>query len=96
MIRKDTLTKRIELRLLSINDLVAAEAKYHVTCRKNFENPFSVSTPGRPAKRDNQENFEKAFIATENDMDLYQNKCNGTEEMFLFKVGFNSLIKILS
>ena len=31
MIRKDTLTKRIELRLLSINDLVAAEAKYHVT-----------------------------------------------------------------
>ena len=27
---------------------------------------------------------------------VYQNKYNGTEEMFLFKVGFNSLIKILS
>ena len=69
-IRKDNLPKRIELRLLSINDLVAAEARYLVTCRMNFDNPFSVSTPGRPTERDKQENFEKASIAMENDMEL--------------------------
>ena len=70
-IRKADLAKRIELRLLSINDLVDAEAGYHVRYRKNFENPFSVSTPGRLVKRDKQENFEKACIAMENDMELY-------------------------
>ena len=44
-IRKDTLAKRIELRLLLTNDLVAAAARHYITCRKNFENPFSVNTP---------------------------------------------------
>ena len=69
-IKKDDLAKRIELRLLSINDSVAAEVRY-VTCRTNFENPFSVSTLGRPVERDKQENFEKACIAMENNMELY-------------------------
>ena len=64
-IRKDDLAKHIELRLLQINDLVAAEARYHVTYKKNSENAFSVSTPGRPVKRDKQK-FEKACIAVEN------------------------------
>ena len=68
---KNDLAKCIELRLLSINDLVAAEARYHVTCRKNFENPFSVSAPGRPVEHDKKENFEKACIAVENYMELY-------------------------
>ena len=51
--------------------MVAVEARYHVTCRKNFENPFLVCTSGRPVKCDKQENFEKARIAMENDMELY-------------------------
>ena len=70
-IRKDDLVKRIELHFQSINDLVAAEARCHITCRKNFENPFSVSTPVRPVERDKQENFEKICIAMENDMEVY-------------------------
>ena len=70
-IRKDDLAKPIELRLRSINDLVPAEERYQVTCRKNFEKPFSVSTPGRPVERDKQENFEKVCIAMENEMELY-------------------------
>ena len=51
--------------------MVAVEARYHVTCRKNFENPFLVCTSGRPVECDKQENFEKARIAMENDMELY-------------------------
>ena len=64
-IRKDDLAKCIELRLLSINDLVAAEARYHVTRRKNCGILFSVSTPGRQVECDTQNNFEKACIAME-------------------------------
>ena len=44
-IRKYNLAKRIELRLLLTNDLVAAEARHYITCRKNCQNPFSVNTP---------------------------------------------------
>ena len=71
---KGNLAKNIELRLILINELVAAEARYHITCRKKFEKPFSVSTPGRPVERDKQENFEKACIAVENDMVWYMEK----------------------
>ena len=39
-IRKYNLAKRIELRLLLTNDLVAAEARHYITCRKNCQNPF--------------------------------------------------------
>ena len=39
-IKKDNLGRRIGLWLLSINNFVAAEARYHVTGRANFENPF--------------------------------------------------------
>ena len=70
-IRKGNLAKNIEFRLLWINELVAAEARYHITCKMKFEKPFSVSTPGRPVERDKQENFEKACIALENDMELF-------------------------
>ena len=48
-IRKGDLAKQTERCVLYINDFVAAEARYHVTYRKNFENHFSVSTPGRPS-----------------------------------------------
>ena len=67
-IRKNDLAERIELRLLSINDLAAAEARYHVTCRKNFENPFSVSAPSRPVEI-SKKIFEKTCM--ENDMELF-------------------------
>ena len=73
-IRKDGLAKHIEFRLLQINDLVAAEARYHVTYKQKSENAFSVSTPGRPVERDKQENFEKTCIAVENDMVWYMEK----------------------
>ena len=56
-IREDNLAKRTELSLLSINGLVAAEARYHVTCRKNFEDLFSENTPGRLVEQEKQENF---------------------------------------
>ena len=48
-IRKDDLAKQTERCVLYINDFVTAEARYHVTYRKNFENHFSVSTLGRPS-----------------------------------------------
>ena len=35
----DLVAKTIESRLLNVSDLVAAEARYHVPCRTNFENP---------------------------------------------------------
>ena len=37
--RDDLVTKTIESGLLNVSDLVEAEAKYHVPCRTNFENP---------------------------------------------------------
>ena len=48
-IRKDDSAEQIERCILYINDFVTVEARYHVTYRKNFENHFSVSTPGRPS-----------------------------------------------
>ena len=48
--------------------MAAAEARYHVTCRKNFENPFSVSAPSRPVEIC-KKIFEKTCM--ENDMELF-------------------------
>ena len=43
------LAKTIEVRLLSVNDVVAAEDIYYVLCRTRFENPLSTYlTSGRP------------------------------------------------
>ena len=47
--RDDVTSKTVETRLLSVNDLVAAEARYHISCRTKFENPLpEYATPGRP------------------------------------------------
>ena len=47
--RNDDIAKAIKTRLVSVSDLVAAEARYHVACRTKFENPTSeYKTPGRP------------------------------------------------
>ena len=64
MMYKNTLTicksgdnkqaKSIEGRLLVVSHLVAAEAKYHVSCRVNFEKPVPQNkTPGRPVSTEN-------------------------------------------
>ena len=95
-IRKDDLAKHIELRLLQINDLVAAEARYHVTYKKNSENAFSVSTPGRPVERDKQENFEKACIDVENDTALFMIWRNSKFHKFMSDSGKESEAEVCS
>ena len=37
--RNDKFSRLVEMHLLSVSDLVAAEAMYHKSCRSNFENP---------------------------------------------------------
>ena len=57
--RQDTYTKNIERHLLSVRDLVAAEARYHPICRSNFENPLPRHTSrGRPSLTGKLEAFE--------------------------------------
>ena len=58
--------------LLSANDLVAAEAKYHSSCRTSFENSQpSKSTPGRPTSEGKMISFLTMCLKLENEMDLY-------------------------
>ena len=50
--REDLYSKGIEMCLLSINDLVAAEARYHNACRSNFENAVpKYQSRGRPTSK---------------------------------------------
>ena len=59
--RNDETSRALETRLLSCSDLVAAEARYHIACRTNFENPLpEYQTPGRPISSTKMELFEKA------------------------------------
>ena len=52
--RDDKQAKSIVGRLLVVNELVAAEAKYHVSCRVIFEKPVPQNkTPGRPVSTEN-------------------------------------------
>ena len=71
--RNDKTAKDVETRLITVSDLVAAEARYHVACRTNFENPTpEYKTPGRPVSSRKMELFVKAceeFV--ENDLELY-------------------------
>lgn len=71
--RKDKTAKDVETRLITVSDLVAAEARYHVACRTNFENPTpEYKTPGRPVSSKKMELFVKAceeFL--ENDFELH-------------------------
>ena len=73
-IRDNEDARNIEARLLGVNDLVAAEARYHIACRANFENPPPVnSTPGRPTSKTKMKLFEEACKYIENDIELYFN-----------------------
>ena len=70
--RNDETSRKIERHLLSVNDLIAAEARYHVSCRLKFEKPSpkNVAT-GRPIESVKQEHFDKACLIMERDMELY-------------------------
>ena len=67
--REDVTSKTMETRLLSVNDLVAVEARYHISCRTKFESPFpKYATPGRPVSLSKTALFEKPFEVMENDI----------------------------
>ena len=68
----DKQAKSTERRLLVVNDLVAAEAKYHVLCRVNFEKPVPQhQTPARPVSTEKVMTFNKACEILEENVDLY-------------------------
>ena len=70
--RVDPLAKSIERRLMSVNDFVAAEARYHKKCRSNFENPVpAYSSKGRPPCDKKLAAFEEVCTIFENEMDLW-------------------------
>ena len=70
--RDDQLAKTVEARLHGVYDLVAAEARYHVSCRTNFENPLPIySSPGRPISTQKMTLFNAACKKLENDTELY-------------------------
>ena len=70
--REDAYAKTIERRLLSVNDLVAAEARYHKSCRSTFENILPKrSSKGRPTSTRKVDAFEKTCKLLEDDMELY-------------------------
>ena len=53
-------------------DIVAAEARYHVLCRTNFENPLpKFETNGRPTSTQKLILFEKACESLEDDIELH-------------------------
>ena len=68
----DKQAKSTERRLLVVNDLVAAEAKYHVLCRVNCEKPVPQNqTPARPVSTEKVMIFNKACEILEENIDLY-------------------------
>ena len=71
-LRDDKLAKIIEGQLLSVSDLVAAEAKYHVACRTNFEDllPKNQSS-GCPVSTEKMSVFNNVCQTLEDDIELY-------------------------
>jgi hypothetical protein len=60
------------MRILNVNDLVAPEAKYHKSCRTNFENVAPTHpTPGRPASQKKMGAFLAMCQKLEDEMHLY-------------------------
>ena len=57
---------------MSVGDLIAAEAKYHKSCRSSFENPLpKYSSKGRPKSNRKVDAFENTCQILEDDMELY-------------------------
>ena len=70
--RNDKQGKSIEGRLLVLNDLVAAEATYNVSCRVNFEKPVPQNkTLGCPVSTEKVTIFNKACEILEEDVEMY-------------------------
>ena len=70
--RDDLVTKTIESGLLNVSDLVEAEAKYHVPCRTNFENPVpKFEKKGRPTSTQKLMLLEKVGESLEDDVEFY-------------------------
>ena len=70
--RDDKQAELIEGRLLVVNDLVTAEAKYHVSCRVSFEKPVPQNkTPGRPVSTEKVIIFNKACEIPDEHVDFY-------------------------
>ncbi len=70
--RQDSLSKSIEMRLLNVSDLVAAEARYHKICRSNFENPIPKHTSrGRPPSREKEHAFNIMCRKIEETIELF-------------------------
>ena len=70
--RDDKLAKTVYARLMSVSDLVAAEARHHVACQSIFENPIPKNaTSGRPVSTEKFKCFEEACVKLEDDVELY-------------------------
>ena len=55
-----------------MSDLVAAEARYHVSCSTNFEHPVpKFKKKGRPTSTRKLMLFEKTCESLEDDIELY-------------------------
>lgn len=71
-LRNDEYAMNIQRRLLSEKDLVAPEARYHISCRSSFESSSNQKSIGRPAASSKLELFEEACTKfLENDIELY-------------------------
>ena len=69
--RHDLVAKTIESRLLNVSDLEAAEARYHIPCRTNFENRVpKFEKKGGPTSTQKLMLFEKACQSLEDDIEL--------------------------
>ena len=61
--KEDELSRSIQGRLQSCNDLVAEEAVYHRACYQNFLSGESESNPvGRPVNPDSSSAFDKLCL----------------------------------
>ena len=70
-LREDDNSKAIERRLLGVCDFVAAEARYHKSCRSTFENPpRKYPARGRPKSTTKLDAFEKMCDEVEESMEL--------------------------
>ena len=70
--RNDKYSKVTEMRLLSVSDLVAAEAKYYKSCRSSFKNlPSSHLTPGCPTSEEKMNVFLSMCPKSEDEIDIY-------------------------
>ena len=68
--REDTHAK-IERRMLSVCDLVVAEAHYHPVCRSNFKNLLPKQTSrGQPSSTEKLKAFETVCKCLEDEMEL--------------------------